>query len=83
MQVWSRRGIDLINVLTNACGILFQTKLTDFGDKETVVPFHPRRAQYMKDRVKRLATVTHQHSAVSGSDVNHAQHVVQRCPAGM
>jgi hypothetical protein len=37
----------------------------------------------MKDRVKRLATVTHQHSAVSGSDVKHAQHVVQRCPAGM
>jgi hypothetical protein len=32
----------------------------------------------MKDRVKRLATVTHQHSAVSGSAVKHAQHVVHR-----
>ena len=37
----------------------------------------------MKDRVKQLATVTQQQYAVSGSDVKHAQHVVQRCPAGM
>ena len=41
------------------------------------------RAQWVKDRVKLLATVTHQHSAVSGSQIKHAQHVVQRCPAGM
>jgi hypothetical protein len=39
------------------------TSLADFADDVTVVPFHPRRAQWVKDRVKPLATVAHQHSA--------------------
>ena len=52
------------------------TSLTDFVDDVTVVPFHPRRAQWVKDQMKPLAMVTHQHSAVSGSHVQHAQHVV-------
>ena len=82
-QAWQRRHIDLINVLRNACGILFQTQLADFGNNVTVVPIHPKRAQYVTDRVKRLATVAHRHSAVSGSHVKHAQHVVQYCPAGI
>ena len=59
------------------------TSLADFADDVTVVPFHPRRAQWVKDRMKPLATVTRRHSAVSGSHVQHAQHVVKRCPAGM
>ena len=35
--------------------------LADFADDVTVVLYHPRRAQWVKDRVKPLATVTHQH----------------------
>jgi hypothetical protein len=38
------------------------TSLADFADDVTVVPFHPRRAQWVKDWVKPLATVAHQHS---------------------
>ena len=41
------------------------TPLADFADDVTVVPFHPRLAQWLKDRMKPLVTVTHQHSAVS------------------
>jgi len=52
------------------------TSLADFADDVTVVPFHPRRAQWVKYRVKPLATVTHKYYAVSGSQVQHAQHVV-------
>jgi hypothetical protein len=52
------------------------TSLADFADDVTVVPFHPRCAQWVKDRMKPLATVTHRHSAVSGSHIQHAQHVV-------
>jgi hypothetical protein len=52
------------------------TSQADLTDEVTVVPFHPRRAQWVRDRVKSLATVTHQYSAVSGSRVQHAQHVV-------
>jgi predicted RNA binding protein YcfA (HicA-like mRNA interferase family) len=70
-------------VLRNACGILFQTQLADFADNVMVVPYHPRRAQSVKELVKRLATIAHQHSDVSGSHVKHVQHVVQRCPTGM
>jgi hypothetical protein len=57
------------------------TSLADFADDVTVVQFNFRRAQWVKDRMKPLATVTHQHSAVSGSHVQHAQHVVKSCPA--
>ena len=52
------------------------TSLADLADEVTVVPFHSRRAQWVRDRVKSLVTVTHQYSAVSGSRVQHAQHVV-------
>ena len=52
------------------------TSLADFADDVTVVPFYPRRAQWAKDRVKSLLMVTDQHSAVSGSQVQHVQHVV-------
>ena len=52
------------------------TSLADFADDVTVVPFHPRRAQWAKDRVKLLATVTHRHADVSGSHVQHVQYVV-------
>jgi hypothetical protein len=56
--------------------------LADFVDV-TVFPFHPRRCQWGRYRVKPLATVTHQDSAVSCSHVQHAQHVVWCCPAVM
>ena len=49
------------------------TSLADFAVDVNVVPFHPRRAQWVKDRVKPLATIRHQYSAVLGS---HVQHVV-------
>ena len=49
----------------------------------TVVPFHPKHAQWVKDRVKLLAMVTHQHFTVSDSHALLAQHVVERCPAEM
>jgi len=86
MHDWQRRRIDLINVLQMLVGYYSTygslkdpcplTSLANFADDVTVVPFHPRRAQGVKDRVKSLATVTHQHSAVSGSYVQHAQHVI-------
>ena len=59
------------------------TSLADFADGVTVVPFHPRLAQWVKDRMKPLATVTHRHATVSCSHVQHVQYVVWRCPAGM
>ena len=57
--------------------------LTDLADGVTVVPFHPKHAQWVKDRVKLLAMVTHQHFTVSDSHALLAQHVVERCPAEM
>jgi hypothetical protein len=42
------------------------TSLADLADGVTVVPFHPKHAQWVKDRVKLLAMVTHQHFPVSG-----------------
>jgi hypothetical protein len=40
-------------------------------------------ALLVKDRVKLLAMVTHQHFTVSDSHALLAQHVVERCPAEM
>jgi len=57
--------------------------LADLADGVTVVPFHPKHAQWVKDRVKLLALVTHQHFTVSDSHALLAQHVVERCPAEM
>jgi hypothetical protein len=37
------------------------------ADGVTVVPFHPKQAQWVKDRVKLLVMVTNQHFAVSDS----------------
>jgi hypothetical protein len=37
------------------------TSLADLADGVAVVPFHPKHAQWVKDRVKLLAMVTHQH----------------------
>jgi hypothetical protein len=37
------------------------TSLADLADGVTVVPFHPKYAQWVKDWVKLLAMVTHQH----------------------
>ena len=64
LQAWQRRRMDLINVLKNASGILFQIRINtgpypltsqaDFADDVTVVPFYPRRAQWAKDRMKRI-----------------------------
>ena len=59
------------------------TSLADLADGVTVVPFHPKHAQWVKDRVKLLAMVTHQHFTVSDSHALLAQHVVERCPAEM
>ena len=93
MHDWQRRRIDLINVLQMLVGYYSTygslpdpcplTSLANFADDLTVVPFHPRRARGAKDLVKSLATVTHQHSAVSDSHALLAQHVVERCPAEM
>jgi hypothetical protein len=44
------------------------------ADGVTVVPFHPKHAQWVKDRVKLLAMVTNQHFAVSDSHALLAQH---------
>jgi hypothetical protein len=48
-------------VFTISIGILFQIRinasLADFADDVTVVPFHPRRAQWVNNRMKPLATV--------------------------
>jgi hypothetical protein len=59
------------------------TSLAYLADAVTVVPFHPKHAQWVKDRVKLLALVTHQHFTVSDSHALLAQHVVERCPAEM
>jgi hypothetical protein len=59
------------------------TSLDDLADGVTVVPFHPKHAQWVKDRVKLLSMVTNQHFAVSDSHALLAQHVVERCPAEM
>ena len=59
------------------------TSLADLADGVTVIPFHPKHAQWVKDRVKLLAMVTNQHFAVSDSHALLAQHVVERCPAEM
>ena len=57
------------------------TSLADLADGVTVVPFHPKHAQWVKDRVKLLAMVTNQHFAVSDSHALLAQYVVERRPA--
>jgi hypothetical protein len=59
------------------------TSLDNLADGVTVVSFHPKHAQWVKDRVKLLAMVTNQHFAVSDSHALLAQHVVERCPAEM
>ena len=59
------------------------TSLADMADGVTVVPFHPKHAQWVKDRVKLLAMVTNQHFSVSDSHALLAQHVVERCLAEM
>ena len=86
MQAWHWRRMDLINVLKNASGILLQIRIDAgpisanvtgwFCRWRNVVLFHPRRAQWVKYQMKPLATVTHRHSAVSGSHVQHVQYVV-------
>ena len=63
MQVWQWRRIDLISVvkmLVRYCsrygsmpGPFPLTSLADFADGVTVLQFHPRRAQWVKDRVNR------------------------------
>ena len=93
MDAWQRRQIDLTKLLKNACGILFQsgsmpdpfplTSLADLADGVTVVPFHPKHAQWVKDRMKLLAMVTNQHFAMSDSHALLTQHVVERCSAEM
>jgi hypothetical protein len=37
------------------------TSLADLADGVTVVPFHPKHAQWVKNRVKLLDMVTYQH----------------------
>ena len=59
------------------------TSLADLADGVTVVQFHPKHAQWVKDRVKLLAMVTNQHFAVSDSHALLVQHVVECCPAEM
>ena len=59
------------------------TSLADLADGVTVVPFHPKHAQWVKDRVKLLAMVTNQHIAMSDSHALLAEHVIERCPAEM
>ena len=56
------------------------TSLADLADGVTVVPFHTKHAQWVKDRVKLLAMVTHQHFT---SHALLTQHVVEHCPAEM
>jgi hypothetical protein len=99
MHAWQRLRIDLTKLLKNACGILFQmrsmpdrfplTSLADLADCVTVVPFHLKHAQCVKDKVKLLAMETNQHFAVYLTQQNVdlfpllAQHMVERCPADM
>ena len=59
------------------------TSLTDLADGVTVVSFHTKHAQWVKDRVKLLAMVAHQHFTVSDSHALLAQDVVEHCPAEM
>jgi hypothetical protein len=59
------------------------TSLADLADGVTVVPFHPKHAQWVNDQVKLLAMATHQHFTVSYSHALLAQHLVERCPAEM
>ena len=59
------------------------TSLADLADGITVVPFHPKHAQWVKDRMKLLAMVTNQHFAMSDSHALLTQHVVERCSAEM
>ena len=83
MHAWQRRHIDLTKLLKNACGILFQMRINakPISANVTVVPFHPKHAQWVNNRVKLLDMVTNQHLAVSDSHALLAQHVVERCPA--
>jgi hypothetical protein len=53
--------------------------LADLADGVTVVPFHPKHAQW----VKLLDMVINQHLVVSDSHALLAQHVVERCTAEM
>ena len=48
--------------------------LADLADGVTVVPFHPKHAQWVKNRVKLLDMVTNQLFAVSDSHALLAQH---------
>jgi hypothetical protein len=57
--------------------------LKSLADGVTVVPFHPKHAQWVNNRVKLLAMVANQHFAVSDSHALLAQHVVERCFAEM
>ena len=57
------------------------TSLVDLANGVTVVQFHPKHAQWVKDRVKLLAMVTNQHFAMSDSHALLMQHVVERCSA--
>ena len=59
------------------------TSLDHLVDGVIVVPFHPKHAQWVKDRVKLLAMVTNQYFAVSDSQALLAQLGVERCPAEM
>ena len=73
IQALQRRRIELLNMsnmfveycsrnesMPNPFSL---TVLPDFGDDVTVVTFHSRRVQRVKDRLKPQATVTHQHFA--------------------
>jgi hypothetical protein len=53
------------------------------ADGVTVVSFHTKHAEWVKDRVKLLAMVAHQHFTVSDSHALLAQDVVEHCPAEM
>ena len=59
------------------------TSLADLADGVTVVPSHPKHAQWVKDRMKLLAMVTNQHFAMSDNHALLTQHVVERCSAEM
>ena len=59
------------------------TSLAYLADGVTVVPFHPKHAQRLKDRMKLLAMVINQHFAMSDSHALLTQHVVERCSAEM
>ena len=90
MHAWQRRRIDPTKLLKNACGILFQMRINAkpisanvtgwFGRWRSRRTISSKHAQWVKDRVKLLAMVTHQHF-MSDSHALLAQHVVERCPA--